>query len=180
MQLRAVRLIQKAEVLVYDDLGSQVRFPMLHVNKLMKQWPADAAHCSCASTIASTTVTLSIQEAIDEFAASSAVCIYAGKRGQKPSTKQSDIDAMLVDYCLQVRYSLQRSLLLVVTTTAFRGVQIINIRACDCPHTHTCLLVLMEACMSAHSLHSKARLVFHTCLAFSYSIALRGSCMANV
>lgn len=44
----------------------------------------------------------STQAAVKEFAASTATCIYAGKRGQKPSTKQSDIDAMLVDFCLQV------------------------------------------------------------------------------
>ena len=47
---------------------------------------------------------LHMQEAIEEFVASSAECIYVGKRGQKPSAKQSDIDALLVDWCLQVCY----------------------------------------------------------------------------
>jgi len=63
LTLKAVQLIKRAEVIVYDDLGTQA--------------------------------------ALDEFANPSAVRKYVGKRGQKQSIKQPDIDKLLVNLCQQ-------------------------------------------------------------------------------
>lgn len=63
LTLKAVQLIKRAEVIVYDDLGTQA--------------------------------------ALDEFANPSVLRKYVGKRGQKQSIKQPDIDKLLVDLCQQ-------------------------------------------------------------------------------
>lgn len=43
-----------------------------------------------------------MQAALDAFASPSAVQKYVGKRGQKQSIKQPEIDSLLVELCQQV------------------------------------------------------------------------------
>ena len=85
-------------MVVYDDLGTQVlsqnmlKMPLLafiHSNLL---WDQRLLLLHDAD----------MQEALEEFAPASATRIYVGKRGQRQSIKQSDIDDILVNQSLQV------------------------------------------------------------------------------
>jgi len=88
LQLKAVQLIKRAEVIVYDDLGTQVASKQVKPLTLAKllAWQLHTF----------------VQAALDEFASPTAVRKYVGKRGQKQSIKQPDIDNLLVDLCQQV------------------------------------------------------------------------------
>jgi len=92
LQLKAVQLIKRAEVIVYDDLGTQVPLPSTEANMtvLLLHWQAFIA------------LVCTMQEALDELARPSAERRYVGKRGQKQSIKQPEIDDLLVGLCQQV------------------------------------------------------------------------------
>ena len=90
-QLKAARLIREADVILYDDLGTQVR--LLCGTCL----PAQPWSVQPKGLLA-----MHAQAAVEEFAAPGAETTYVGKRGAAKAFPQADIDRMLVDYCLLV------------------------------------------------------------------------------
>jgi len=97
VQLGAAALIRQAEVIVYDDLGTQVGFRegmTFHACPGFIRTPDAMQSCG------------RIPQAAVEAFAPAATRVYVGKRGLQKSFKQHQIDALLVEHCTKVMLAL--------------------------------------------------------------------------
>jgi siroheme synthase len=104
--MKAARLLAEAEVVVYDDLGTEACPPRLCASRGARRPPVPAlqdkdlqAHAVVDRTPQLTLGRASAQAAVSAHAPAAAELCYVGKRGGRPSARQADINALLVARC---------------------------------------------------------------------------------
>lgn len=97
--MKAARLLSEAEVIVFDDLGTQVTAFLINSTP---RGPAVAQYEEARSHKHPDKAGCGAQAAVDEYAPAAAELCFVGKRGGAKSARQEEINELLVHHCLQV------------------------------------------------------------------------------
>lgn len=97
--MKAARLLSEAEVIVFDDLGTQVTAFQTNSSPV---WSCCCSIPEAKSYRRPDKAGCGAQAAVDEYAPAAAELCFVGKRGGAKSARQEEINELLVHHCLQV------------------------------------------------------------------------------